>query len=427
MKTSLLIIAVLILLGLFVASFFIVSSEGIFLPLRIFIDGMLSDYDDSVRKANYDASDVLDCNDEKNPYNEYECFRDAFSNCYNAIVNPEIYTIEGDPIYTTLKITPECTIQGTADTSTDRFAVPEIITTECLSVGRGGYTWSVGACDAKNLPEMQFNFEMQLYPLHILESESAKEIAIENIKESILTDTSYEQWRQTIQKEVDEKNLGYFSQMMITDLKDELEQDEIPSFSLITFGYRDWCIMPSILVYHQDHEEPIYEHQIVHTCPAPDGNPNPYISIRDESDFGTFPLCQFEGQYTIWGKSFEFGPKAIGSFYCNSSEKFRAPETFEIIIPQGSSNLDVKNNFVPSELEIRYGDSLKITNKDNSIHDVILFINKHDDTAVFGIRVNPGESFVETVYRFGTFELISWDENEKEYPWMHGVVSVTEK
>lgn len=155
-------IVVLVLIGLFGISFFIESGEGIFLPLRIFVDDIFSDYDDSIRKSNYDVSTILDCNNPDNPYNEYECFRDAFSNCYNAIVNPEIYTNEGDTIYTTMKITPNCTIQGTIDTSTDRFGVPKVITTECLSVGRGWDEWTIGSCDAENRPEMQFNFEKNI-------------------------------------------------------------------------------------------------------------------------------------------------------------------------------------------------------------------------------------------------------------------------
>ena len=55
-----------------------------------------------------------------------------------------------------------------------------------------------------------------------------------------------------------------------------------------------------------------------------------------------------------------------------------------------------------------------------------MFIDKQAGTAVFGIRVNPGESFTEPVYNLGTFELVSWDENEKEHSWMHGVVTVKE-
>ena len=162
-------IAMLILSGLFIFSLFLQYDDGIIFPIVILND-ILSPYNEFIRHSNYDASNIIDCNDEEHPYNEYECFRDAFSNCHAATVNPEIYTIEGDPIYTSLKITPDCLIEGTADTSTDRFAIPEIITTKCDALGKNQYVWAVENCDAKKLPEMQFNFEMQLYP-KILECE----------------------------------------------------------------------------------------------------------------------------------------------------------------------------------------------------------------------------------------------------------------
>ena len=107
----------------------------------------------------------IDCDNHTNPYQEYECFANAYSNCSLATVNPEIYTIEGDPIYTTLAITPGCTIQGVADMSTDRFwGTPEIIITTCSTITRDEYSWSADNCDAEKLPELQFNFMMQLYP-----------------------------------------------------------------------------------------------------------------------------------------------------------------------------------------------------------------------------------------------------------------------
>ena len=163
------VIAIVFLAGFFGFSLFLQYDQGIVLPVLI-ADDIMTPYKEYVRHSNYDATNILDCNDEKNPYFEYECFRDAFSNCHNAIVHPEIYTIEGDPIYVVLEITPDCDIQGTVDTSTDKFAVPEIIVTKCNGVGRGDNVWSVGGCDAQNLHEMQFNFEMQFYP-KILECE----------------------------------------------------------------------------------------------------------------------------------------------------------------------------------------------------------------------------------------------------------------
>jgi len=107
----------------------------------------------------------INCDNQTNPYQEYECFKDAHSNCDIATVNPEIYTIEGDPIYTTLTITSDCKIRGIADMSTDQFwGTPEIIITQCDKISRNEHTWSATNCDAHNLSEMQFNFEMQLYP-----------------------------------------------------------------------------------------------------------------------------------------------------------------------------------------------------------------------------------------------------------------------
>lgn len=129
--------------------------------------GWGKNYEDKVTIENY----KIDCNYQMNPYQEYECFKNAYSNCQIATVNPKIYTMEGDPVYTNLTITPDCKIQGMADMSTDRFwGVPEIITTKCDAINRDEYMWSVKNCDADNLPEMQFNFEMQLYP-KILECE----------------------------------------------------------------------------------------------------------------------------------------------------------------------------------------------------------------------------------------------------------------
>ena len=121
-------------------------------------------------KATFDDY-IINCNNQTNPYEEYECFKDAYSNCHIATVNPEIYTVEGDPIYTTLTITPDCKVQGIADMSTDKFwGPPEIITTQCDKISEDEYTWSMINCDAHNLSKMQFNFQMQLYP-QILECE----------------------------------------------------------------------------------------------------------------------------------------------------------------------------------------------------------------------------------------------------------------
>lgn len=121
--------------------------------------------------ANKPDNHKINCDNQTDPYQEFQCFKDAHSNCRIATVNPEIYTIEGDPIYTTLAITSDCKIRGIADMSTDRFwGEPEIIITTCNTIERDEYSWSADNCDAKKLSEMQFNFMMQIYP-QILECE----------------------------------------------------------------------------------------------------------------------------------------------------------------------------------------------------------------------------------------------------------------
>ena len=42
----------------------------------------------------------LDCNTPDDPHKEYQCFKNAFSNCQLAKVDPDQYTIEGSPIFT---------------------------------------------------------------------------------------------------------------------------------------------------------------------------------------------------------------------------------------------------------------------------------------------------------------------------------------
>ena len=226
---------------------------------------------------------------------------------------------------------------------------------------------------------------------------SPKDTAIKTITKHILSGSSYDQWRQIIQEQVDEHNLEPFSEVILTDIKNQYVENEKISFNLVNFGYRDWCLMPKISVFHQDYHIPVYEDAIVHSCPAPMDNPSPRISIWDEGDFRTFPTCQFEGTYSIWAESFEFESQKIGSFYCNSQKEFRVPESFEVLIPMHSSDYGIKNNFIPDRLELRYGDYLKISNEDESIHRVILFIDKQTSSAILAQHLSPGESLVVPV------------------------------
>ena len=238
-----------------------------------------------------------------------------------------------------------------------------------------------------------------------------KQSAIKKIQDTIDSESSYDDWRQEIQTQVDENNLGQFSSVFLKDMKQEFQMGEKISFNLVNFGYRDWCLMPSIYVYHEDYIMPVYENAIVHPCPPPSDKPSSRISIFSEQDFRTFPTCQLEGTYTIWAKTYEFDSQVIGSFYCNSEKKFTPPKTYEIVIPFGSSEFDLQNNFTPSEISMKYGDYLKITNLDNKIHDVILFADRQSGSAVLTTSISPDDSFSMPVYNLGTFKLTSWDEN----------------
>ena len=259
--------------------------------------------------------------------------------------------------------------------------------------------------------------EESLFPMYF---------ALKEIKDKMTSDSPFDEWKEEIQKQVDEKNLKQFSAVVLSDMDNEYNKGDNISFNLVNFGYRDWCLMPTIYVYHEDYVDPVYERTIVHTCPPPSDKPSPIISVFSEQDFRTFPTCQLEGTYTVWAKSYEFDPQVVGSFYCNSEKKFAPPKTYEIVIPYGSSDFNLQNNFVPSEVSMKYGDYLKITNMDNKIHDVILFADRQSGSAVLATPISPDDSFSMPVYDLGTFRLTSWNENEKEYLWMHGVVTVKE-
>lgn len=250
------------------------------------------------------------------------------------------------------------------------------------------------------------------------------QIALENIRDKITSSDSVDEWKEEIQKQVDQKNLKPFSAVVLKDMKDTYHEDESISFNLVTFGYIDWCLMPAVTVYHEDYLMPIYEHEIVHTCPAPSGNPLPRISMFDEQDFPTFPTCQFEGTYTIWAQSYEFGPEVVGSFYCHSANSFTPPKTFDVTILPGSSDFDIQSNFSPSEINMVYGDYFRITNLDSKTHNVVLFMDKKDGSAVFAMPIPSGDSFSVPIYNLGTFALSSLNENDKEYLWMNGIITV---
>ena len=105
----------------------------------------------------------IDCNNQSNPYQEYECFKEAFSKCLHAFVDPEIYTTEGDPDYRSLRVTSDCKIEALADLKDEQWSFASITTT-CDTLDRDEYSWSVKNCDFEKFSEMKFNFMMQLQP-----------------------------------------------------------------------------------------------------------------------------------------------------------------------------------------------------------------------------------------------------------------------
>lgn len=151
---------------------------------------------------------------------------------------------------------------------------------------------------------------------------SPRDIAIRNIKNVILSGTMSLDGSE-IRQQADEHNLSQFSAVMIQGLKDQYQAGETVSFTVTTFGYIDWCIMPRLLLYFEDQTEPLYERHVVHTCPFPlPGGPSARIMHYDDRFFPEFPACKHDGIHKIVGESFEFGPRVIGKYYCNGEKKY---------------------------------------------------------------------------------------------------------
>lgn len=157
---------------------------------------------------------------------------------------------------------------------------------------------------------------------------SKKGAAIEQMKSAILSDMPYDEKRKVIENRVIQNNLEPFSQIIITNLNHTYKHGEKITFELTNFGYRDWCLMPSIHIYYNGHQEPVYEGAISHSCPPPDDNPGVYIGTWSQDDFlPDVPFCRYEGLHTITGESFEFESQVIGKYYCNGKDDFSAPKS----------------------------------------------------------------------------------------------------
>lgn len=136
------------------------------------------------------------------------------------------------------------------------------------------------------------------------------DIASKNLTKTILSSASYSDKIYGIKKAVSQTNLGEFSEIILTDLKSDYADGEKITFGLPTFGYHNWCLFPSLSLYYEKYDKPIWEGSIVATCPPPSETPHSVIIYWKSSDFYQFPACRYEGIHTIYGESFKFGPKS---------------------------------------------------------------------------------------------------------------------
>jgi len=260
----------------------------------------------------------------------------------------------------------------------------------------------------------------------ILDTIESENSGVSGIKETILSDASYEKILEKIQYEVDKNNLGQFSALVIKNLKKEYQDGEKITFDLYAFGYRDWCIFPQISLYFDGYDEPIYEKSILHPCPAPTGNPSPRTSHYGEYDFGQFPSCKFGGTYTIKGESYEFDSETLGSFYCNGKKEFHEPKIFDIEIPENA--ISEKINFEPNEIYLSWGDYIRVTNHE-SIAILVLGESKQTEKTgevQFGFFIRPGESWKEKILYEGNHWITTRYENDTIINGMNGTIHFEE-
>jgi len=245
---------------------------------------------------------------------------------------------------------------------------------------------------------------------------------ISSIKETILSNASYKKILEKIQYEVDKNNLSQFSALVIKNLKNEYQDGDKITFDLFAFGYRDWCLMPQISLYFEGYDKPIYEMQINHTCPSPMEKPSPRLSRFTQNDFGIFPSCKFEGNYTIHGKLGDFESKSLGTFYCNGKKEFHEPKISDIKIPENT--ISEKKNFEPNEIHLSWGDYIRVTNYE-SVPILVLGESKQTektDEVQFGFLIRPGESWKEKILYEGDHWITARYENDTVIKGINGII-----
>lgn len=251
------------------------------------------------------------------------------------------------------------------------------------------------------------------------------DMASKNLTKTILSSASYSDKIYAIKMAVGQSN-EEFSKIVLTDLKSDYTDGEKITFGLPTFGYYNWCLFPSLSLYYEKYDKPIWEGSIVTTCPPPSETPHPVIIYWKSSDFYQFPTCRYEGVHTIYGQSYKFGPTVLGQYYCHGKKEFHSPNTIEIIIPNGASNSDLKKNFEPSEINVNWGDYVNIINKDNATHGIIgeTERTRGSDGVEFYATLEPNQSFQTKMLENGTNWLYSETPDNKKFEWMRGVINV---
>ena len=257
--------------------------------------------------------------------------------------------------------------------------------------------------------------------------EDPKKIEMDPLDEKILSNTSYDQKIQLIQDEVNSKNLKPFSKMVLSNLKPSYKHGEKITFDLTVYGYHDWCLLPNLILYYNGYDKPIHEDRISHSCPAPYGNPYPSVSYWTNANFPLFPTCRYAGLHTIVGESFEFGPKALGQYYCNGKEKFAPPQEFELVIPKGASDPHLGKTLVPSELHVKLGDYIKFVNQDDVPFRVMGDSARDHDpgTVEFYYTIKPGDQEQTKIDYDGEYWIrVQSSPEEKDLSWLNATIHV---
>lgn len=202
--------------------------------------------------------------------------------------------------------------------------------------------------------------------------QKAQSLGIDNVMEAIDSEGfSYDEKKEYIKIRYEEDGPVTIPSLnlRIKDMPRQLEDGEKPTFRLIESGYANPCTSPKLQVYlikgdrdlySFNNDEPIFESQIVYSCPEFEKY-YPVLNYWSEKDFPLFPACKYEGEHVIVGDSgTERG--ALDEYYCNGSQAFSPPEIHKIIIPQNASDETAKASTIPSKVNAKWGDILRFEN-----------------------------------------------------------------